>query len=284
MKNPLSHLSNLQQRLIVGMAGIALFGLFIWVGYPGFFLLFGTILILSLIEFFGISPFGMPKFLKWMGVLGGLFFSWALLEIWDSEKSHFGLISLGILWLLVLISIVFAQWDKPFQNLAWMVLGWFYLVPPWVCMLYIIIHVCCSDQRIVVLGLFSLLWAADSGAYFVGRKWGKTRLFEKVSPKKSWEGLGGGMVCALAVGYGFSNFTEEISLKLWLILAVSTTLFGTLGDLAESTLKRSFDLKDSGNLLPGHGGILDRFDGLFLAAPANYFIILTYSHFFMNHG
>jgi phosphatidate cytidylyltransferase len=278
MKNPLSHLSNLQQRVIVGFLGIVLFMGLILQGFIGYILLFGLILSLSLFEFYGLSPFGMPKALKWLGVLGGLLFSWSLLEGIEDGNLQ-AMVFLGGLWLIMLVWMVLAQWEKPFEKLSWIVMGWMYLVPAWVCMTLLAIkdH---EDLRLVVFGLFSLLWAADSGAYFVGRKWGKTKLFEKVSPKKSWEGLAGGVVFSLAVAYGFSYWAGYYSTYLWMILALSTTIFGTLGDLAESTLKRSLNIKDSGQLLPGHGGILDRFDGLFLAAPANYLIVLAYYHYF----
>jgi phosphatidate cytidylyltransferase len=117
---------------------------------------------------------------------------------------------------------------------------------------------------------------ADSGAYFAGRSLGKNKLLPRVSPKKTWEGLAGGLAAALLLAWGLGQFfSQDFSPQQWLVLAVSTTLAGTLGDLAESVLKRSLDLKDSGSLLPGHGGFLDRFDGLFVAAPVN-LIIMTF--------
>jgi phosphatidate cytidylyltransferase len=115
-----------------------------------------------------------------------------------------------------------------------------------------------------------MLWANDTGAYLFGMKFGKRKLFERHSPKKSWEGFFGGMFTSVLVAVGLSFiFTENVAI-IWVGMAILIASFGTLGDLVESMLKRSLDTKDSGGLLPGHGGLLDRFDGLLLAAPVVY--------------
>jgi phosphatidate cytidylyltransferase len=115
-----------------------------------------------------------------------------------------------------------------------------------------------------------MLWANDTGAYLFGSKFGKTRLFERHSPKKSWEGFFGGMFTSLVVAYVLSLFFTELPVWAWGGMAILISSFGTLGDLVESMLKRSLNAKDSGNILPGHGGFLDRFDGLLIAAPVVY--------------
>ena len=96
---------------------------------------------------------------------------------------------------------------------------------------------------------------------------GKHRLFERISPKKTWEGTIGGIVITLILAFGLSQFFDELRLHDWLILGTIVAIFGTLGDLVESMLKRSMNIKDSGKLLPGHGGILDRFDGFIFILP-----------------
>ena len=158
--------------------------------------------------------------------------------------------------------------------MAWIVAGWFYLITPWLCILWLIGDFTYNPG--LLLGLFGLLWTADSGAYFAGKTLGKTKLLPRVSPKKSWEGLFGGLICAVLLGYGLAHWVGVFSSGQWVVLAISTAIFGTLGDLAESALKRSLDVKDSGDILPGHGGILDRFDGLFVAAPLNYLIAVFF--------
>lgn len=107
-------------------------------------------------------------------------------------------------------------------------------------------------------------------AYLTGRSVGKNKLFERISPKKTWEGAIGGLVFTLLAAYILSMYFVDISSNKWMVFAAIVSIFGTLGDLVESMLKRSVDIKDSGDLLPGHGGFLDRFDAMFLAVPAVY--------------
>jgi len=120
------------------------------------------------------------------------------------------------------------------------------------------------------LAFLLMLWANDTGAYLFGVKFGKTRLFERHSPKKSWEGFFGGMFTSVVVSWLISMQFTEMRALTWAGMAVLIVCFGTLGDLVESMLKRSLNAKDSGTILPGHGGLLDRFDGLLLAAPVVY--------------
>src|SRR5690606_12644057 len=108
--------------------------------------------------------------------------------------------------------------------------------------------------------LLLLIWAADTGAYIAGKNFGKHKLLERVSPGKTWEGWVGGTVLAVVVSYVLALFFQDLALYQWIGVAVLVAIFGVLGDLVESLLKRSLGVKDSGTLLPGHGGILDRFD------------------------
>ena len=124
-----------------------------------------------------------------------------------------------------------------------------------------------------VLAVFVFIWLNDTGAYLFGTLFGKRRLFERISPKKSWEGFFGGMIVALAASQALAWYVPEVSWNNWLGLALTVVVFGTWGDLVESLLKRTLGVKDSGKMLPGHGGMLDRFDSLMLAAPASYIYI-----------
>lgn len=129
-----------------------------------------------------------------------------------------------------------------------------------------------EGPALIVLALV-LSWASDTGAYFAGTLFGKRKLFERISPKKSWEGVIGGGLLALAFAYGlpyfFSMIGHEPTIRSWQWMVVGALIVvgGTYGDLIESLLKRSIEIKDSGTSLPGHGGFLDRFDGLLISAP-----------------
>lgn len=120
----------------------------------------------------------------------------------------------------------------------------------------------------LILSFFAFIWINDTGAFLVGSAIGKRRLFERISPKKSWEGFWGGIVFNLVLAYILSTQFNVLSQFEWYGLAITVSVFATLGDLCESLLKRTLQIKDSGSILPGHGGMLDRFDSVLLAAPA----------------
>lgn len=124
----------------------------------------------------------------------------------------------------------------------------------------------------LLLGVFMFIWLYDTGAYCVGVLLGRHRLFERISPKKSWEGVIGGIAACVAgayvTNYWFDEFFQVPEFNIWLGLSVVVAVFATFGDLVESLIKRTVGVKDSGHILPGHGGILDRIDSLLLVAPA----------------
>lgn len=138
-----------------------------------------------------------------------------------------------------------------------------------------------ADPRIVLM-IFILIWINDTGAFLTGCSIGKHKLFERISPKKTWEGFFGGMVfCIIGVLIFFvccNDFFRMSGLSnnpwYWVGLSLAVTIFGTWGDLVESMIKRSLHIKDSGNIIPGHGGILDRIDSLLLAFPASAIYLL----------
>jgi phosphatidate cytidylyltransferase len=125
----------------------------------------------------------------------------------------------------------------------------------------------------IIIGFFILLWVNDSGAYLIGVSIGKHRLLERISPKKSWEGFFGGLVIAVAVAWIFSGWFGLLDRKGWIIVSVIISIAGTYGDLVESMLKRSIGVKDSGKIMPGHGGFLDRFDSVIISFPLVYLYI-----------
>jgi len=128
----------------------------------------------------------------------------------------------------------------------------------------------------ILLGFFILLWTNDTFAYLTGIMFGRSRLFERISPKKSWEGFFGGLACTVAISLLVSTWFPIIPFYHWMAIALIIVVFGVYGDLIESLLKRNLNIKDSGHFLPGHGGILDRFDAVLLAAPMVYFYLKVF--------
>lgn len=161
---------------------------------------------------------------------------------------------------------LFMASEKPFVNLAFLMLGVFYIGIPFGLLNFVAIHQGVYLPN-MVMGLLLLIWANDSGAYLVGSRWGKHLLLPRISPKKTWEGTMGGLLLTLVTAYILHIFFLEIRLVDWLVLAAIIAVFGSIGDLVESMLKRSLSVKDSGKILPGHGGMLDRFDGLIFSLP-----------------
>jgi phosphatidate cytidylyltransferase len=126
----------------------------------------------------------------------------------------------------------------------------------------------------LLFSFFFILWSNDTFAYLVGITMGKHKFSEKISPKKTWEGVIGGILFGLLAAFIISIFFKELTLWQWLLAALSINISGIFGDLSESLLKRHFQVKDSGNIFPGHGGILDRFDSVIFAAPVLFCYLL----------
>ncbi len=125
----------------------------------------------------------------------------------------------------------------------------------------------------MLASVFILIWCNDTFAYLFGRSFGKHKLFERISPNKTWEGFFGGAISAFVAAFTMHYFLDFLPLVGWLGLALIVVIFGTIGDLFESAIKRSFNLKDSGSFMPGHGGILDRIDSLLFVLPLSYFYL-----------
>jgi phosphatidate cytidylyltransferase len=125
----------------------------------------------------------------------------------------------------------------------------------------------------IIIGFFLLIWANDTGAYLMGISFGRHRLMERISPKKTWEGFFGGIITAAIVAWLLSGWLGVVNPVQWVIISVIVSIAGTYGDLVESMLKRSSGVKDSGTVMPGHGGFLDRFDSAIISFPLVYLFI-----------
>jgi phosphatidate cytidylyltransferase len=171
----------------------------------------------------------------------------------------------------IFISELYKKEKIPFANISYTFVGFIYITMPF-CFFHAMgfLQDWENYKLQFPLAFLLMLWANDTGAYVFGMKYGKRKLFERHSPKKSWEGFFGGMFTSVVVSIIIATQFKDLSMVAWAGMAVLIAGFGTLGDLVESMLKRSLDAKDSGSFLPGHGGFLDRFDGLLLAAPVVY--------------
>lgn len=266
MSKKISTLSNLNQRIIVGVLGAAVFIGGIWYSEWTYFLLFLGLTLLGISEFYNLVRVQGIKPNKPLGlILGGMFFVSMFLVQKESMPSEVLYLSLPVLFLTLILEM-YRKKAQPFTNIAFTITGVAYVAGPFGLLnLLGYLHGEYSWQPI--LGLMLLIWAADTGAYIFGKSFGKHKLFERISPGKTWEGWAGGTLLAVLVGYGMSFSFVDLQLYQWVGMAVIVAVFGVLGDLTESMLKRSLGVKDSGTLLPGHGGLLDRFDSLLMAIP-----------------
>ena len=185
----------------------------------------------------------------------------------------------------LLVAELYLKQEDPIQDWAYTMLAQMYIALP-----FSLLNVLAFTQTpsgivsfntLLPLSVFVFLWVNDTGAYCVGSLIGKHKLFPRISPGKSWEGSIGGAVFVLAAAWAISHFLDDtmLSMPAWLGLGLVVVVFGTWGDLVESLFKRTLGIKDSGNILPGHGGMLDRFDSSLLAIPAAVVYLYTLSLF-----
>ncbi len=167
---------------------------------------------------------------------------------------------------LMFIYELFAAAKRPFENVGMMVMGMVYIGAPFAMLDYIAYQSGEFDWQLV-LGILLLTWLSDTGAYVAGSTLGKTKLLPRISPNKTWEGFAGGAILVLVSSWLLGEYLPVIRHRDWIAIAVIVIIFGSLGDLIESMLKRSIFVKDSGKLLPGHGGLLDRFDAFIFLLP-----------------
>ena len=178
-----------------------------------------------------------------------------------------------LLIMYLMISELYLKKENPVLNWAYSMLSQLYIALPFAMLNVLSFHTSPMDTSvsynpILPLSVFVFIWLSDTGAYCVGSLIGRHRLFERISPKKSWEGSIGGGIVAIGSSFIFAHYFPIMNMAEWAGLALIVVIFGTWGDLTESLLKRQLHIKDSGAILPGHGGMLDRFDSALMAIPA----------------
>jgi len=272
----LNKFSNLQQRLITGLSGAALLLGGIWYSHWSYLFFFGLIVLLTLTEFYKLLQLAGIGSNKILGITLGLLL---FLVVFMTESAYWpGKVLWAFLPVLFLIFIVelYCNKDNPFTRIAFTILGLVYVAVP-ICLLTVIAFVNGLYEPSIVFGILILIWGNDIGGYFAGRFLGKHKLFERISPKKTWEGSFGGALLSLSAAVGLAMLFPVLTLIQWLVLSSIIIVFGSIGDLVESMLKRSLDIKDSGSMIPGHGGFLDRFDALIFALPFIVFYLMLFS-------
>lgn len=271
-------MKNLIKRALTGILFVGVIVGAIYYSPYTFLAIFTLITGLSLWEFYGlIEQYEKARLKRAISSLAGayLFFATFLYANGMSD----GVIFLPYLLYLMytFIGELYYKAPNPIHNWAFTLFGQVYCAGAF--SLLNLIALTASDGLtatyfpLFILAIFVFIWFNDTGAYLVGSTLGRRKLFPRISPKKSWEGFFGGMIVALASSQAFAWFDPAITWYNWLGLSAIVVLFGTWGDLTESLLKRTLGVKDSGNMIPGHGGMLDRFDSVLMAIPAAYIYI-----------
>ncbi|MCH3924522.1 MAG: phosphatidate cytidylyltransferase [Bacteroidales bacterium] len=187
----------------------------------------------------------------------------------------------AIVFLSVLTFIVelFKKTKTAFTNISYTFMGVIYVVVP-LALTYPILETNGDFSPMILMSVFIFAWCNDTFAYLSGMKFGKHKLFERISPKKTWEGSIGGLIAVIIATIIVSYFSKALPWYDFLAFGIITSVVGTFGDLVESMFKRQIGVKDSGNILPGHGGILDRFDILLIDLPIIYIYLLIRTQIF----
>lgn len=238
-----------------------------------FLVVFGLVVGLTLWEFYGlVENYEQTKIRRVAGTLGGVY-------LFAASFAYANGMTGGVVFLPYILYIMYAftgelyyKASNPINNWAMTLMGQVYCAGS-----FSLLNFIAADgngfSSLLALSIFVFIWLNDTGAYLVGSQIGKRRLFERISPKKSWEGFYGGLVIVLLASQAFAWYDPATEWYKWLGLSAVIVLFGTWGDLVESLFKRTLSVKDSGHVLPGHGGMLDRFDSVMMAIPAAYIYI-----------
>lgn len=267
--------NNFLQRAITGVLFVAIIVGGILYDPLAFGTLFVLISALTLREFAHlVNQNEEVSINKTITMLGGAYLFLAIMGFCIDAAGSGIFIPYLLLLIYLMVSELYLKKKNPVLNWAFSMLSQLYIALPFALLNVLAFHnnadapTSISYNPILPLSVFIFLWLNDTGAYCFGSLFGKHRLFERISPKKSWEGSVGGGLVAIASAFVLGYFFPVMPMLEWAGLALTVVVFGTWGDLTESLLKRQLQIKDSGSILPGHGGMLDRFDSSLLAIPA----------------
>lgn len=280
-------MNELLKRLLTGILFVTvMIGGVIWNEYS-FMLLFSTLTILSINEYYNIisdklnASEDWKTLYKFMNTIFGVII-FAIVFLVSSGKIPLIFLTLiaafPLTWFIV---EMYHESDTPFTNVSYNSMALFYIAVPFASTSFLVFKKGGDEYEFkFLLAILFFAWANDSWAYLIGKFFGKHKLFPRISPKKTWEGFVGGALAALAFAFLVNWLFVELSLPdigivHYLSLSAITIVMSTYGDLTESMIKRNLNIKDSGQALPGHGGFLDRFDGLIFSIPACSMYIIT---------
>lgn len=270
-------MKNLITRSITGLLFVAVILGATWFSQVSFrgLILIGTIL--TLLEFYRLVNENVSRWALYADILGGTYLVGILFLLHNTQPGIPGiyLFSPYIIYLLYTFVVrLYLKEENPIKSLSLSLMGQIYVALPLGLLSYIAYppleaqYPLMPYNALMVIAFFSFIWINDTGAYIVGSLLGKHRLFERISPKKSWEGFFGGVIFTMVAGWVWSTQCSFLNTEQWIVLSAIVAIFSTWGDLCESLLKRTLHVKDSGQILPGHGGLLDRLDSVLLATPA----------------
>ena len=238
--------------LLLGKYGYALFFLFVITG--------------GLFEFYNLTKKSEIRPYKFVGIVAGILLFILSFFVSSGELPSEAYLIFFPFLLFFFIAELYRKKEHPTENIASGILGIIYIAVPLSLSNLIVFDGEANYSPDLMIALLVLIWIYDSGAYLFGVSMGKHRLFERISPKKSWEGALGGILVTLAASFFMGKYID-VDLIHWLVITLLMVIISTFGDLSESLLKRQFGLKDSGQLIPGHGGLLDRFDSFLFSIP-----------------
>jgi len=266
--------SNFLQRAITGVIFVAVLVGCILGGPISFTILFALISALTINEFGNIvNRMEHTHMNKPISILAGLFLFLCFGYIGVVPGANEIFIPYLFLILYLFISELYKKQPNPLNNWAYAMMSQIYIALSFALLNVLAYHSSATESvsqynPILPLSIFIFNWVNYTGAYCTCMLFGKHRLFERISPKKSWEGSIGGAVFSIIAAIVLAHFFTFLSTGVWIGLGLTVVVFGTWGDLTESLMKRTLGIKDSSNILPGHGGMLDRFDSTLMAVPA----------------
>jgi phosphatidate cytidylyltransferase len=264
-------MSNLMKRSLSSIVFVALIlGPLFFSGQMAY-LVYGALGLLTLNEVLNLVAYNQTKPIKWISFLiyGCLFLILYLVGYGNFSYTSLIVTVLGLLALLSFIVEVFRQNPAPFQSISAGILAAVFAAASFLGLIYYLGYRTDLPQPWIIVALFALIWINDSAAYLFGRKMGKTKLYERLSPNKTIEGSAAGLICSMLAAAGLSFIHGMPELPIMLGFGAVCVITGSLGDLFESRMKRAAGVKDSGKFLPGHGGFFDRFDAMMLAVPSS---------------